>query len=511
MSEQLGHKCGVGVISPLHEGAAANNVQLAVNIAKNLHHRGQCGWGIAGVDQGEFWSEREPEPIKSSAVVNTIASHRFAASLTMHTRYGTTDVCGLDGVHPIELRDESPDAELQFSFNGNIPDCSRAIAELRRLGYEGELQGDTEVIAHFLQKKFKALGSWDAAIRALPEFFDGAYNGVFLLRNGDSFAFRDPLGFHPLVLSEVDGNAIIASEDAAIRDAIAHSRGTYAIREIPPGHFVHLSPGKRPRSVQYAKAGDVDSCLQSRAGCLFEHVYFADWESNFDGDAVSHARFQWGKVLAELDADLPEDRIVVPIPFSANVSAMGYARQSGCSYVEAIRKIRKGRTFIDSPEQRAKRAETDYEFKTYLQPGQKLVIVDDSIVRGNTMHGLISKVRAHFQPSEIHLRVASPAVIAPCYYGIDMRSPAELIARSHFHKPELRASELSEESLGGIAKELGVESIRYLPLDSITRGISHSRESLCMACFTGKYPTADGQRLYAIAYNEWKEGQAKKA
>lgn len=510
MSESIGHKCGVGVISPLEADATVNNVGLGVAIAKNLHHRGQCGYGFAGVDQGEFWTERAAEPIKSSAVVDSIASHRFATGLTLHTRYGTTDVNGLDGVHPVHVHDESPDADMQFSFNGNIADCAKAVAELRRMGYQDELRGDTEVLARFLQQTFKETGSWDAAIRALPAFFDGAYNGVFLLRNGQSYAFRDPLGFHPLVLSEVDGNAIVASEDAAIRDAINHGNGSYTIREIPPGHYVHLHPGHHPRVERFGTAEETESCLQSRAQCLFEHVYFADWESTFDGDPVSHARFQWGKTLAELDAGLSKDRIVVPIPFSANVSAMGYARQSGCSYVECIQKLRKGRTFIDSPEQRAKRADTDYAFKDYLKPGQKLVIVDDSIVRGNTMNGLIARVREHFRPSEIHLRVASPPVIAPCYYGIDMRSPGELIARSHFDRQKLRSSELPSQSLEGIAQELNVDSIRYVPLDSITRGMTHTRSELCLGCFTGTYPTADGQRLYDIAFDDWMKNGRKK-
>lgn len=508
MSETLGHKCGVGAIVPVTGEGARNNVALAAAIAKNLHHRGQCGWGIAGVDQGEFWVERESEPIKHSPVIDTVAAHRFAASLIMHTRYGTTDVCGIDGVHPVDLDDALPAACAKFAFNGNIADVAKAVEEVRRLGFTGPMQGDTEVLGRFLQHTFKCTGSWPEAIRAVPRFFDGAYNCVLLLQSGESYAVRDPLGFHPLVLTEVGGNAIVASEDAAIRDAIDRGKGAYTVREIPPGHFAHLSPGARPSVHSFAEAADTESCLQRRAACLFEHVYFADWESTFDGDPVSHARFQWGKVLAELDTDLSPDRIVLPIPFSANVSAMGYARQSGCSYVEAIRKIRKGRTFIDSPELRSKRAQTDYDFKNYLKEGQELVIVDDSIVRGNTMTGLIERVRQHFRPSKVHLRIASPPVIAPCFYGIDMRTPGELIARQHFDKRELRSSELPPHTLADIARQLGVDTLRYLPLDSVERGISHSREELCMACFTGTYPTADGQRLYQLSFDAW---QAKNA
>ena len=183
-------------------------------------------------------------------------------------------------------------------------------------------------------------------------------------------------------------------------------------------------------------------------------------------------------------------------------------RQSGCSYVEAIKKKKKGRTFIENPAERRKRAETSYELNDFLKEGQKLVIVDDSVVRGGTMQGLISRVRAHFKPSEIHLRLASPAIIAPCYYGIDMRTPDELIARKHFAQDELRSSELPMESLHAIATELGVDSIRYLPLDKVTNGITRARESLCMGCFTGKYPTQDGQRLYQLGMKDWRERKA---
>jgi glutamine phosphoribosylpyrophosphate amidotransferase len=127
----------------------------------------------------------------------------------------------------------------------------------------------------------------------------------------------------------------------------------------------------------------VPSCLQLRANCLFEDIYFADWESHIEGDPIAHARFEWGKVHAELDGDSMKDAIVVPVPYSANVSGLGYSRQSGCSYVEAIKKKKKGRTFIENPVERAKRAETSYELNDFLKEGQKLVIVDDSVVKSD--------------------------------------------------------------------------------------------------------------------------------
>lgn len=483
MAEKIGHNCGVVAVVDLD--GERDVVPDALHMASELQHRGQLAWGRAGtkLEDGEIWNHTARGRILEQ-VDDAVRSDPRSPRVIAHTRYATNQCLGME--HPVLLIDPKEKARsIAFAFNGNIPDTSVQVQELRSAGIEVSNGSDTEMLAQKLALRLRMEDSLEEAIRSLGEC-DGAMNGVILTGNGHIAAFRDRHGFHPLVHAVYDGKLAVASEDHAIRKTWP---GCNTILPIEPGTMIEVEPGASP---QYKRLWEED-----RAHCFFEWTYFGKRASTFDGTSVYQARLRWGEMLADHDAHWTSERFVVPVPDSAKIAAAGYSDRSNQPYHEVIQRTRDGRTFIE-PNDRAQMVIDKYKINSTIAVGKDIVLVEDSIVRGTTMRYLVERIRNEARPASIHLRIACPPILHPCYYGIDFKTREELLVPKHTGLSLQDDGTLPRAVLEAIARDLKVDSIRYLPLTAVPQGLQKAFGDLCQACVTGRYPTPKGRELHAL-------------
>jgi amidophosphoribosyltransferase len=341
--------------------------------------------------------------------------------------------------------------------------------------------------------------------------FDGAYSLVFLDALGNMMVTRDPLGIKPLSYA-VEGPLVAAASESVALLNIGFA--AESIKSVPPGQALTISDAGLEIH-PFARSAH-------HAHCFFEWVYFANVASTLDGRSVYLARKALGEELARLETvPIDGDTVVVPVPDTSKAAAdaMAYALKVPC--VEGlIRNRYSGRTFIEGGGNRRRKAETKYTPLREVLEGKRVLLVEDSIVRGTTLHALLSRIRQCGLPREIHVRVACPPIVAPCFYGIDMSTVGELFAPKFFpgaeredcpllpERPEACCAErgtaplfrpVTPEIEARMAAQLGADSLRYLPVEAISRAIGIRAEDLCRACITGAYPTPCGQRLARVA------------
>lgn len=500
MSEIFHDNCGVGAVADLAN--QQNVTYLGARIAAGLQNRGDLGAGLNCLDIST--GEPQMRTIKGPGLVKDVLSPTaisesgiIASSVIAHTRYATNGSLNPCYFQPFHYPHDDPRQEFAFAFNGNIPDCSEHLAYLASQGIMPSLDGDTEVIGQLLVNAISErsrLGMKQVLRKAWGNL-DGAFNPVVMTREGDIFAVRDRHGFHPLVYGRHDSLVAIASEDSAIRHIWPHAE----IHDVPPGHMLRVDMHRKDIFMK-------ELWTPEKQHCFFEWMYFANHTSNIDGTSVANARYECGKVLAEQDnawmyhqknqkesRDWPK---VVPVPESAKIAANGYADTHGLRRVDVILKNPDiGRTFTSSGD-RTLKALAKYDIDPDLVRGQSIILVDDSMVRGTTMRVLVQQLR-DMGAREIHLRLASPPILAPCFYGLDFPTVSELVARKYCDGIGANGV-IPDDILDAIAKDLGVDSVRYLPLSTLPRVLKKQPYDLCTSCVTGKYPTEDGQRLYEI-------------
>jgi len=318
----------------------------------------------------------------------------------------------------------------------------------------------------------------------LADRLDGAYNIVMLSAKGDLVVARDPLGFRPLCIAEHGPLFAAASESSPLANL-----GFKNIRSLEPGTMV-VANRQGVRIERFAAS-------PRRAHCFFEWIYFANVASTLDDRSVYLSRATLGEELARLeDVPLDPDTIVVPVPDTAKAAADAMAFALGVRSVEGLMRNRYvGRTFIEGTADRAAKARLKYTPLPEVLAGKRVLLVEDSIVRSTTMRALVHEIRDRGGAREIHLRVACPPIIAPCFYGIDMSRRDELFATNFISSPD---GTVSLEDQDRMAKELGADSLRYLPVEAIARAVCMSSDQLCRACITGHYPSHAGQRLYQL-------------
>jgi amidophosphoribosyltransferase len=267
------------------------------------------------------------------------------------------------------------------------------------------------------------------------------------------------------------------------------------IRSLEPGEMIY-SDGREFRVDRFAD-------VSRRAHCFFEWIYFANVASTLDGRSVYLSRKVLGEELARLETvPIDEDTVVVPVPDTSKCAADAMAYQLGVPSVEGlIRNRYSGRTFIEGGDSRMSKAQSKYTPLREVLEGKRVLLVEDSIVRSTTMRVLINRIREVGKAREIHVRVACPPIVAPCFYGIDMSTISELFAPQF-----MQEGRPAEETFAEMARELGAESLRYLPIESIAKSVGRPPSDLCRACLTGEYPTPHGQRLYEIALENSQNG-----
>ncbi len=421
-----------------------------------LQHRGQESAGIA------TWNEEGLHLHKGMGLVSRVFDDRLSAlpgSVGIgHVRYSTMGSAVLENAQPVAV--PSPWGTLALAHNGNLTNAPELRWELERLGVRFRGSSDTEVLAWCIAASPHETP--EGAIRAAMARLEGAYT-VVCVAAGRLFAFRDPFAIRPLVLGRMDGGWVVASETCAFDQV-----GAVFVRDVEPGELVVVE-GSQLR-------GEVVLPSPRRAHCVFEYIYFARPDTVLGGRNVHRARRAMGRVLARehpADAD-----VVVPVPDSGTSAALGFAEESGLPFELALVKNRYvGRTFIEpDPERRDLGVRVKLNPVRELVAGRRVVLVDDSIVRGTTS-GKIVRMLREAGAREVHVRISSPPIRWPCFYGVDTSSRRQLVA-----------AELDPEQ---IRQRIGADSLGYLSQEGLVEAIGLARQDLCMACLDGQYPTGE--------------------
>jgi amidophosphoribosyltransferase len=423
----------------------------------SLQHRGQESVGVVSIDDAG-----QARAVRRMGTLSDTLSQELAkipgTSAVGHTRYSTAGSSTIDNAQPVVAR--SKGGFITLAHNGNLINAAEVRHELEDKGSIFASTNDSEVIVHELARSTAptpALRLADALKRV-----DGAYSLIVAMGN-TLLAARDPRGWRPLAMGKLGDAVVFASETCAL-DIVG---ATYE-RDVEPGEIVSVNGNGVQSSHPLPK-------LESRR-CVFEYVYFARPDSRVYGGSVDRARRALGKRLAK-EHPAPGADLVFSVPDSSNSAALGFAEESGLPYELAlIRNHYVGRTFIQ-PTQAGRDAKVKVKYNPVREiiEGKSVVIVDDSIVRGTTTRGLVALVRAA-GAREVHMRVSSPPVTGPCYYGIDTPSREELIAANN--------------TVDQIAGHLGVDSLGYLSLDGMLESVPSGPGGFCHACFSGDYPTA---------------------
>ena len=425
----------------------------------SLQHRGQEGCGIAVCDDGVITAYKDTGLVGDVFTPQVLSSLPRGNIAVGHVRYSTTGGNERKNVQPIVVNHRK--GRMAIAHNGNLSNADTLRDELELSGAIFHTTSDTETIAYIITRERIRLPSIEDAVSAAMDTIEGAYSLV-IMSPTKLIAARDPHGFRPLCYGRLsDGKYVVASESCAIA-----AIGGEFIRDIAPGEILVFTGGGIVSRTEHCGTAP-------KRICIFEYIYFARPDSCIDGVSVHSARLRAGEILAEscpADAD-----IVIGVPDSGLDAALGFSRKSGIPYgIGLIKNKYIGRTFI-SPGQstRADKVMIKLSALSETVRGKRIVLVDDSIVRGTTSRRIVKLLR-DAGAREIHFRVSSPPFTDPCFYGTDIDSKENLIAVSH----------TAEET----AKIIGADSLGYLPIAALHELIGS--ECLCDACFTGRYPTA---------------------
>ncbi|MGF6376465.1 amidophosphoribosyltransferase [Clostridiales Family XIII bacterium PM5-7] len=448
-------ECGVfGVTSTKKENVAG----LVYYGLYALQHRGQESCGIVVNDQGVFDSYKDLGLVSEVFTEDVLSRLPEGNMAVGHVRYGTTGGTTRNNCQPIEVNHQK--GKMALAHNGNLSNALELRDQLELSGAIFHTTSDTETIAYVITRERLVTPSIEEAVSNTMNLLEGAYSLV-LMSSAKMIAARDPYGFRPLCYGQMeDGTYAVASESCAL-SAI----GAEFVRDVLPGEIlVFTENGMESRK---------EHCLtQPKKTCIFEYIYFSRPDSVIDGIPVHESRMRAGELLAEsypVDAD-----IVIGVPDSGLEAALGYAKKSTIPYgIGLIKNKYIGRTFI-SPGQNERLDQVRIKLSPVNRviAGKRVVLIDDSIVRGTTSKRIVKMLR-DAGAKEIHMRVSAPPFLHPCYYGTDIDSEENLIACHH--------------SVEQIAKIIGADSLGYLPIDKLDK-LAYSSE-YCAACFHGIYPT----------------------
>lgn len=514
MSE-LHHECGVAaiyhlpnrIVSPLCPPQGPEEVsRLMPRMLLDIQNRGQLSAGMTTYNPHRnqlIDTFRKLGPVTQAFRLN----HRGKAESLMreyagraaigHVRYATCGGEDCSYAQPFERHHLQKCKWFSFAFNGQLAN----YAELRdKLLAEDDHHltraTDTEIFMHEISRELSGdtRPSLLEVMRNLTSRLDGAYSIAVLNAQGEMLVARDPLGIKPMCYAVEGPLFAAASESVALANLGFRPE---SIRALEAGQAVSVS--ERGIEIDRVTEGT------ERAHCFFEWIYFSNVASTLDDRSVYLARKALGEELARLeDVPIDEDTIVVPVPDTSKAAADAMAYQLRVPNVEGlIRNRYSGRTFIEGSSDRVNKASIKYTPLPEVLAGKRVLLVEDSIVRSTTMRVLLSKIREVGRAREIHVRVACPPIIAPCFYGIDMSTIGELFA-----PPFVEAARSTPEMFAAMADEIGADSLRYLPVEAIARAVAKPASQLCRACITGDYPTPCGQQLYEIALQNYRSSNS---
>ena len=448
-------ECGVfGVIAPERQDVAG----IVYYGLYALQHRGQESCGIVVNDEGLFYAHKDLGLVGDVFKSDTMAAFPRGDIAMGHVRYGTTGASSRSNCQPILVNHQK--GRMALAHNGNLVNAAELRSALELSGAIFHTTSDTETIAYIVTRERLSSASIEEALCRAMDTLEGAYSLV-LMSPRKLLCARDPHGFRPLCYGRrEDGAYVVASESQALSAV-----GARFVRDVEPGEILVFTGGE-PRSIR-------THCSRApRRLCAFEYIYFARPDAVLDGVSVHAARKRAGEILAErhgVDAD-----VVIGVPDSGLDAALGYSLRSGIPYgIGLIKNKYIGRTFIQ-PGQSERMDQVRIKLNAVADSvaGKRVVLIDDSIVRGTTSARIVKLLR-EAGATEVHMRVSSPKFLHPCYYGTDIDSPEHLIACHH--------------STEEIARIIGADSLGYLPVEALRDMIGCGE--YCSACFDGDYPT----------------------
>jgi amidophosphoribosyltransferase len=446
------HFCGV--VGMALEGDAVPQLKKALRI---IQHRGQEAAGIA-VFNGKTISYHRGMGLVHEVLVGRQYNSRVGNMGVGHVRYSTTGTSCAENCQPITVT--TKEGDLALAHNGDIVNAASIRTKLQSEGWAFLTSTDSEIIVRIMATELSISPDPIRAIKTVMKTLEGAYS-ITMMLGGRIFGFRDPFGFRPLCLGKLPGGYVLASE-SSIFDVL---KGEF-IRDVLPGEIIEITPAGFTSTRTPA--------APHKAHCMFEWVYFARPDAVIDGQEVYRVRTSIGHILAKeqpVEAD-----VVVPVPDSGRAHALGYAEGSGIPYAEGFMKNRYiERTFI-LPDQ----SQRDEGVLLKLNPirstvaGKRVVIVDDSIVRGTTMLKIVQMTR-RAGAKEVHVRIGCPPVIAPCFYGVDMKTREQFAALNRTPQQ--------------IAELITADSVGYISQAGLVEALQIPESELCLACVNGEYPT----------------------
>ncbi|SES83088.1 amidophosphoribosyltransferase [[Clostridium] polysaccharolyticum] len=455
-ADELHEECGVFGIYDLDGGDIASSVYYGLFA---LQHRGQESCGIAVSDTSG--PKGRVQSVKGMGLVNEVFHPENLSQLkgdigVGHVRYSTAGASCSENTQPLVLNYVK--GTLALAHNGNLTNAPELRHELEYTGAIFQTTIDSEVIAYHVARERLNTRDVESAVKNAMLKIKGAYS-LIVMSPRKLIGARDPFGFRPLVIGKRDNSYVLASETCAL-DAISAE----FVRDVEPGEIVTISKDgiKSDKSLQIKKS----------AKCIFEYIYFARPDSYIDGVSVYNSRIMAGKILAQTHPCKAD--IVLGVPDSGNAAAMGFALESGIPYgMGFIKNSYVGRTFI-KPKQSVRESAVKIKLNVLKEvvKGKRVVMVDDSIVRGTTSERIVRMLK-NAGATEVHVRISSPPFLFPCYFGTDVPSSDQLIA----HKM----------SIDEICKMLGATSLGYLDVNRLAELIEGD-DGYCDACFTGNYP-----------------------
>lgn len=512
--DELQHECGIAAVYHLNSGPVSELIstddpggasRLMPRMLLDMQNRGQLAAGFTTWEPGrnqiidthkDVGGVAEVFRMNHSEQFKRLMDEYSGRAAIGHVRYAT---CGPDDrsyAQPFERHHIARSKWFSFVFNGQLANYQSLRREiLETTDFHLTRETDTEILNHLISRKLSDSPgiSGIQILRELAQELDGAWNLAFLNANGDMFVSRDPTGIRPLCYAMRDSLFAAASESVALTHLGFEED---SIRNVPPGYAVIVDNKDGIRLEKYADA-------DKPSHCFFEWIYFANAASTFDDAGVYLSRKRLGEQLA-LKEDVPTDTdtIVVPVPDTAKAAADSMAYKLGVPSLEGLLRNRYiGRTFIEGSD-RANKVRMKYTALPEILEDKRVLLVDDSIVRATTLKELLQLLRRTGKAREIHVRIACPPIIAPCFYGIDMSTVEELFAPGHMDGAVMTAAD--EERM---AAAIGADSLRYLPVESLSECVGLPQDHLCRACVTGQYPTPAGTEQYQLALDSNGEGR----
>ncbi len=454
---EIREECGVFGILPGKTDNAAETVYYGLFA---LQHRGQEGCGIAVSRDGNIICRKGPGLVSENFHSASLEQLADADAAIGHVRYGTTGGSNPENCQPI-VANRMKDS-LALVHNGNLVNALELRKSLEDAGAVFRSSSDTEIISYIINREALSAPLENALLKTM-DILEGAYSLV-LLSDKKILALRDKHGFRPLCYGQTPGGSFVVASESCALAAV----GARFIRDVLPGEILVFEDGA-VRSI----ADNMHKAQE--ALCVFEYIYFARPDSVIDGYSVHKARLEIGRQLSKSDPVAAD--VVIGVPDSGLDAALGYAEQSGIPYgIGFIKNRYIGRTFI-APEQNMRQDKIKIKLNPLRETveGKRVILVDDSIVRGNTT-GRIIKLLREAGTKEIHVRISSPPFISPCYYGTDIDSKENLVA-CHYTIPE-------------IARLIGADSLAYLEMNDLYAIAGfEGQQKFCTSCFTGDYPT----------------------